>query len=108
MDAYLPALGIAVLAATSIVLVRRGTILTRGAVVLVALLPLHLLVVSLMMRDRFCNLGARRGGCSERLDLPVDMLWAHVALAALASITALLAWAIQARRRATAPCSAAR
>lgn len=106
MDAYLPALGFAALATASIVLVCRGPPLTRAAVVLVALLPLHAVVVSYVMRTRVCNL--INGDCLEGLSTPVDLLWVHVAVASAVVAAALVGGIRRARRPARAPSRAAR
>jgi hypothetical protein len=90
VDPYLPPLGIALVAVVCVAVVRRGRLSTRTALVLAALLPVHLAVVALFVADRYCSL--INGPCLERLDVPVDLLWTHVALAGTAIVVALLAW----------------
>jgi hypothetical protein len=101
LSPYLPPLVVAMLAFACVAVVRRGPLPTRVAVVLLLLLPVHLAIV-VVLPDRYCNL--IDGTCLALLDVPLEMLRSHIALAGVAVAAAVVAWiARPARRPARAP-----
>jgi hypothetical protein len=87
---YVPSLIVAGLAIAAVLLVRRGSVVVRAGVAVVAVLPVHAALVALRP-DRGCLLLGSVDDCLRELNLPGDLLRAHAVLAACA-VVALLAY----------------